>query len=361
VLFKGREAEEAWNEWRSSVDIEIEHLDWGSFRLLPLLYRNLSDQGVEDPVLKKYKGVYLQTWYKNQMQFHKIISLLKSFHDAGIDTIVLKGGALLPLYYKDYGLRPMGDFDILVRMDQAFQASSLLENMGWRPNDFTPTEQYIRLSKSHPYKDSAGHEVDLHWHVLTQSRGTDADDDFWKGAVMTKINDVATRVLNPTDQLLHVLVHGIQWDSVPTIRWLADSAFILKGARSEIDWDRFISQARKHGLILPVRDTLNCLQTFLNDPLIFKNLKIIQDMPITFRERIEYKITVCSPTPWTASLELWFQHARLMGNAGLAHKLVQFPRFLQLNFGLKSRWKVPIFGLSKIISWFRKRKALDSK
>src|SRR5512147_1502008 len=63
ALLKGKDALDAWKEWKSSVDVE--ELDPGSHRMLPLLYRNLKSQGIKDPSMYKYKGVYDQTWYGN--------------------------------------------------------------------------------------------------------------------------------------------------------------------------------------------------------------------------------------------------------------------------------------------------------
>jgi len=97
ALLRGKEAIAAWREWKSSVDVD--RLDQGSRRLLPLLYRNLRAHGVEDPLMNSFKGIYRLTWYKNQMAFHKMTSLLRSFHHAGIETMLLKGAALVMLHY----------------------------------------------------------------------------------------------------------------------------------------------------------------------------------------------------------------------------------------------------------------------
>ena len=79
ALLKGKDSIEAWERWKSSVDIE--HLDIGSHRLLPHLYRNLQDQGVKDPQMSKFKDVYRQTWRHNELLFHHVSSLLLAFRD----------------------------------------------------------------------------------------------------------------------------------------------------------------------------------------------------------------------------------------------------------------------------------------
>ena len=189
ALLEGRIAEDAWKEWRSCVDIDdVDRLDPGSYRLLPLLYRNLHSHMEEDPIMMKLKGVYRLTWYKNQMLFHTITSLLRSFQHAGIDTMVLKGAALTLLCYKDYGLRPMNDFDVLVHTGEAMPLSGYSGNWDGNPWRFNPDEEYISVSYSHGFADKAGREIDLHWHIFSQCRTPDADADFWEDAVLTRFS-----------------------------------------------------------------------------------------------------------------------------------------------------------------------------
>ncbi|MBA3242461.1 MAG: nucleotidyltransferase family protein, partial [Acidobacteria bacterium] len=128
ALLRGEDALSAWGEWRSTVDPDS--LDAGSKRLLPLLYRNLRELGVNDPLVPRLKESYRITWSLNQSVFRQMASLLGSLHGAGIETLVLKGGALVPLYYRDYGVRPMVDFDILVREERAETAMDLLTGLG---------------------------------------------------------------------------------------------------------------------------------------------------------------------------------------------------------------------------------------
>jgi len=353
ALLKGSEAVDAWKEWKSGIDIES--LDPASHRMLPLLYRNLHIHGIKDSLIGKYKGVYRRTWYKNQVLFHSIASLLRSFAEAGIETMVLKGAALTALNYRDFGLRPMNDFDVLVHTEQALPAIKLLQSLGWEPVEFMPSEKYISVSYSHGFRNNAGQEFDLHWHVLSQSRETNADHDFWEGAITAGIHDVTTRALNPTDQLLHICIHGARWNYTPPFRWVADAMIVLATSPSEIDGDRLIAQARKRRLVLPLRDTLNYLRNVLNAPVPQDALRNIQGMPIPWIERIEYRVNVSQPTRWKAAIDLWCQHSRLTAKARLPHKVIGFPIFLQRIWGLDSVWKLPFYGLRKMTTRYVNR------
>ena len=355
ALLNGRDAAEAWKEWRSCVDIDdIDQLDLGSYRLLPLLYHNLNSQHVEDPIMMKLKGVYRLTWYKNQMLFHAIADLLQSFQNAAIETMVLKGAALTFRCYKDYGLRPMNDFDVLVHTDQAMTAIRLLQKLGWKPKYFEPHEGYISVSYSHGFEDKSGREIDLHWHVFSQCREAHADDDFWGKAVLTKFHDVPTNVLNPADQLLHICIHGARWNETPPFRWVADAIMILNNAYNEIDWNRLAVQAEKRHLILPLLDTLQYLRDTFEAPISPEIIKNLQAVRVPHRERMEYKIAVSPPTKWTAILDLWCQHSRLTGNTNTLRRIMKFPTFLQRIWGI-SLWKLPYWGFLKIITRHQNR------
>jgi len=351
ALLQGKEAIDAWYEWKSSVDVD--RLDPGSLRLLPLLYWNLRTHGVKDPLMNRFKGICRLTWYENQMLFYNMATLLRSFHNAGIQTMVLKGAALTLLHYRDYGLRAMSDFDVLVHTEQALAAINLLRKLGWTPKSRSPeafTETYISVTKAHHFEDAAGRTLDLHWHVLPECCYPNADDDFWHGAVLTKIHDVPTHALNPTDQLLHVCVHGARWNPVPPFRWVADAMMILNTSQSEIDWNRLITQVEKYGLILPLRDTLNYLRDMLDILVPLPILQSLQDIPVSRIERIEYEARTRPPELVGPLRGLWFhylRYSRLVSGASLQHKLVGFPTVLQHIWGADHLWQVPFYAILK--------------
>ena len=250
---------DAWAAWRGQ---DIEKLDYASYRLLPLLYRNLREQGVTESVLELYKGVYRKTWYKNQLVFHRIGGVLEELQTAGIQTMLLKGAALSVLCYASPGLRPMEDFDVLVPTGQVNEAIRVLEQLGWnaqRPWPGLVTAGYLCTRHAHNFRDAENQALDLHWHVLHECRAPGADDDFWAGAVPMMLHGVPTRALNPADQLLHCCVHGSTWNALSPMRWAADAVMLLRKPYAPLDWDRFVAQARKRQLVLPVLGALNFL------------------------------------------------------------------------------------------------------
>ena len=116
------EAIAAWGQWRQRNDLVETHLDQGSFRLLPLVYRRLQDLGHEDAWGARLKGIYRHAWSFNQSLFHEASRLIEQLRWRRIDALILKGAALSVLYYRNAAVRPMADVDVLVPGAQVREA-----------------------------------------------------------------------------------------------------------------------------------------------------------------------------------------------------------------------------------------------
>jgi hypothetical protein len=357
ALLRGTDAISAWEKWKSSVDID--HLDPGSNNLLPLLYHNLGRHGIEDPSINRLKGVYRQTWYKNQLSMQTLSALLTTFHNAGIQTMVLKGAALLLLYYRNYGLRPMGDIDVLVHVEQAGDAVDLMMKSGWIPGLADP-HKYISLSHAIPFESPTAHEaVDLHWHVFHEGRHSEVDDNLWKEAISVNFARVSTTALSPTDQLLHAFAHGVKWSPIPPFRWVADSTVILNDPNAGIDWERLLRLTSDYRLVLPVRHGLTYLKERFDAPVPEEVLHAFEHLSTSRMERIEfryktrnYERKVLGRLP-----VLWFDQARLMRDEALPRRLFGFLRYLHGFWGAASPWQFPFCVMSQMK--LKARKILD--
>lgn len=296
--------------------------------------------------MNRFKGVYRFTWYKNQMLFHNMAILLRSFHNAGIRIMILKGAALTLLHYRDYGLRPMGDFDVLIYTKQAAEATNLLKKLGWKPKIKLPkvfTEAYISTIRGLRFNDAIGQGFDLHWHLLPECCYANAEDQFWDGAILTSVRDVSTYALNPTDQLLHVCVHGARYHSIAPFQWVADAMTIMNTSQTEIDWNRLSAYAQKHRLILPLRNALKYLRDILSASIPPTVLQSMQVMPISKVERTEYVARACPSELLGPFRVLWLyyiSYSRQMKSVGLLQRLIGFPEVLRDIWGLEHVWQV---------------------
>ena len=353
ALLRGPDAIEAWQKWKSLVDIG--RLDPGSQRLLPLLARNLSAHGIKGSPANVAKGMYLLTWDRNRKAVRRMAALLRSLHDAGVQTMILKGAALALLHYKDYGLRSMGDFDVMVPTSQASAAIGLLTERGWSPNRRPIeafTDAFLALRHAHGFQDAAGGQFDLHWHLLPECCHADADADFWDGAVATEIVDVPTHALNPTDQLLHACVHGARWHSTPPLWWAADAMVVMSSSGSQIDWDRLVAQSELRGLVLPMRDALTYLRDALDAPIPARVLRKMQDTPVSRAERFAYLARTRRTVLPGLVGQHWFDwlcRTRWVKGDPSKRRRIGLARYLQTVWNVESLWQVPFNGVLRAL------------
>jgi hypothetical protein len=368
AFLSGAPAQQAWLAWRGWLTCgphqgRLDQLDAGSRRLLPLLYRNvrrsLAPEQLADPLLAQFKDSYRKTWFRNQATFYQIAGLLEALHAAGLPSMVLKGAALAVLHYRDLGLRPMADFDIAVPAPQAVPAFQALLRLGWqsslpvdRPGDFAAVKQSV------DFRSPAGVHFDLHWHVLWETCYPGADDDFWAGALPLRINQVPSLALNPTDQLLHVCVHGASLNQVPPVRWAADAMQILRTPGAALDWPRLLAHAERLRLSLPLRDTLDWLRSALEAPVPAQVVTALAQVPVTAADREFYRRKI-SRRGLLGEIPLMWCHYRLLAQARQRPATrAGFIEYLRLNWGLVRGRSIPAFVMNKT---FRRVKAVSRR
>ncbi len=355
-LLQREEAARAYREWSSQVGIEA--LDYGSLRMLPLLYRNLQRIGAQTPDVDKFKGAYRQTHYQNQLAFHRIAGLLRRFCDAGIDVLVLKGAALIPLYYRESGVRPMADFDVLVQREQALDAIDLLLRCGWQRDPGLPlTAGFVSVHYSWQFHLPAAAELDLHWYVFDQCCYPGADATLWDASVPLEINGQRVRTLCPADQLLHTCVHGAEWNSIPPLRWVADAVTILNEAAGQIDWNRLVDQARQRRLVAATRDTLAYLRDNLEAPVPSAVLEQLHRVSITLGDRLEYRSRTHAPGNFPSLRKIAFGYRRhcLYKTGPVFWSPLGLLRYLRDRWGAETIAQLPSTGLRLVWASVRER------
>jgi hypothetical protein len=360
ALTLGEESLAAWQEWQKGTDIET--LDAGSCRLLPLLRRNLEAQDVKSPLLMRYKSVSRHWWVRNQLLLAQAAQLIQLLGDEGITTLVLKGGALISLYYHDVSTRPIRDFDLLVPTRQAPRAFQALLDKGYQSfrwdNSPPPTQRSLSIYHAVTFKSksSDAEEFDIHAHVFPGSFSFDADDEFWNASVRMQLNDVWTRALCAEDMLLHVCAHGLIWNPVPPLRWIADASLILR-ATPNFDWERLMVQAQRHHLTLRLRHALEYLHRLdLHLPIPESALHQIKHTPISSEERWEWDEISCLNSHPPLGLKLWSRalaYSRWNKLNPPWQRPFTLPLYLQFYWRLSSLSQVPSEGLSRLYRYFR--------
>jgi hypothetical protein len=348
ALLKDEQALRAWSELKARTDPS--GLDPGSLRLLPLLWHNLGRRkGMEeDASLEAAYASYRGTLAENTFLMHHARSFLEELRSAGCPAMLLKGLALVEGFYVHRGLRPMGDFDILVPEERREEVVSLLQDAGWKPMSRGRerfTRPYREVVHAHAFSRGSGSSVDLHWHAMEECVWPGADDDFWSGSEKIDFEGVPVAIMNAADQLLHICVHGTKWEAIPTLRWVADADAVIGAAGSALDWDRLAEQAARRNLTLPVKAGLEYLRKLLDAPVPGEVLERLGSIPVPRRELREFRRRTKeqSGRPLSFLPTLWYKHSRMGGDARFLRQAWGFLPFIRKYWGLESLGELLLF------------------
>lgn len=346
-LWHGQPAFSAWAEWRRRQP-DLDTIDDGSYRLLPLLYRNLTPRLAGDPDAGRLKGVYRRSWAINQLGLKVGRKAINALADAGVEALALKGAALIGVAYMDPGARPMGDVDLGVAPEHVGRAVQALHRAGLRPSDDNP-ERLLAVRHSLAFRDPDGQEVDLHRGLLWRAG---LDEEFWQGSIAADVAGAPVRVLNPADQLLHVCAHGAAWNPVHPLRWAADAFKVIEVAGERLDWERLVEMARRGRLTAPFADCLDFLVEDLEAPVPDAAREALARTPVSRAERRAHEALAQPPSSRRSLAMLaWFRerHRAQAALDGTKPGFAGFVRYMQGFWGLERPSQVPAYAARRLL------------
>lgn len=317
--------------------LDLDTLDDGSQRLLPLLERNLTRLGLDNPHRDRMRGVHRFWWSRNQLLFHRAGQVLRALHDGGIATVVLKGVPLAEHVYGDLGLRPMSDFDVLVPRDRVVEAMGVLDSLGWRPV-YRVDASFRAIRHGVSFVDEGARTLDLHWAIYEEDCLPDSDIGVWASVRPIQIAGAPTSMLAPSSQLINVCGHGTKWAPDPGIRWMTDATLIVR--RGDIDWDAMIREAVRRRFSVRMRLTLGYIAAALDAPVPSDVLERLAAQPVSRLERLEYQVRSRDHRLLGGLPGYWFNYLR-SEDARRRRLPLGFPRYLQHAWGLPSLRELP--------------------
>lgn len=261
ALLDGDKARAAFGALRDDFDLDA--VDYGRQRLLPLVHRNLTALGIDDPRLGRLRGVRHFHWARNQTRIRATAPLLTALHAAGIPTVLMKGAALIAAGIGDMSLRPMDDIDLLVPIGRRREVIEILHREGFETRHtrrWYVDEDEELATAGWPFSNAAGHEIDLHWYLFHLDCRPGADDGVWSRVRPTTLAGAVANVLDPADQVLHTVVHAARWHTDSILRWAADVAFVLRREGEAMRWDVLVDEAARRRMAPPLHDGLAALK-----------------------------------------------------------------------------------------------------
>ena len=178
ALNKDKSAIEAWEKWSSKVDFE--NTDNGSYRLYPLVYRNLTDLNIQSDHLPKiFKGVYKYYWSYSNRLFLKTSLIIEILIQHKITILLLKGAALAINFYENIATRPLSDVDIMIRPKHLEQTIEIFNKNGFYP---TAPIQKNTFKWRHAicFKNNNGFEIDLHLSLFLDNLNEKLQEVYWE-------------------------------------------------------------------------------------------------------------------------------------------------------------------------------------
>lgn len=276
----------ALQAWLKETDLDA--LDPGTFRLLPLLHKRYAGTPAEKQLDMRIKGVRRHAFYRSRLAASRYAPTVQALVQAGIRPMLLKGAALACGYYDDASERPMEDLDLLIEHAEVERALDTIAPFGWQP--------YNRAEYQVSLRDPSGFEIDLHWHLIAESwfvPGFEADlrtmeePAIWQGMTLTKPN--------PSDLLFHVLVHGLKWNVIPPVRWLVDAHHILEKRGADIDWQRVLLLGERTATSEVLAETLTYAAREFALPVPATVLESLQESPRSAIARKELATRIRRP------------------------------------------------------------------
>ena len=224
------------SEWENLV--AMDHLDNGSMRLAPLFFHKNQLAGIATKHDKRLKILYKYWWLKTNHILNQVGQVYKVLNDNGIKAVLIKGTAIITRYEKPE-LRPMADFDLLIKPANVQPALKILRGLGYSANevsaamlDLNPASAFEfdhAIDLVHTMTDT---KFDLHWQMGSLC-STKFTDDLWLNVTDSHLVPGAIKpalVYEAYFIIIHAITSG-GWDN---LNWIIDVNLLNLTPR---DWD----------------------------------------------------------------------------------------------------------------------------
>lgn len=339
----------AWDAWRATNNLDS--IDALSQRLVPQLAENLRRHRIETPESARLKGLLHRAWYENKLAIHDATAAIDALRSAGIESMLLKGGALLATRAGDSAARSMSDVDLLVRERDASRAVAVLCEAGWRPAaGSTSLVAVAALRSLHAVelRSAAGRPLDLHRTMLEDNPRPGADEGAWRRSREAMLGDSPVRIPSPEDLLVAVCVHGTRATPGPTLRWALDARDIVERSPSPVDWALVVRIARERRSTLAMEEALAFLRQELGVPVPQKALASLAATRRGWLERLDYRAQGTKDRVAWAVISSFTRYLRQSAGRGPIRTATGFPRFFQHLWGLEYLRDVPREGFRRV-------------
>lgn len=253
----GRPGLKAWNEWQANR--ELGALDTASLYGLPAVYLNLREFGDEIVQRNELSGLHFANCTWTESATDALLEVIALFEAAGVPLMLLKGLPISLFYYRDFGARLMIDIDLLIRPSDVHAAAEILRRGGWECDARLPPKWLLPFTNELEFHHSRHATIDLHWKPLHLDCPSEVDQAFWDRAVPREVQGEMVLTPDTADLLLITCFNTWKGQSPSACRWVSDAAVLVRSSDLPIDWDVFLEQTKRAGLVPAVQEALASL------------------------------------------------------------------------------------------------------
>jgi hypothetical protein len=249
-------------DWNYIVDCSIKQ------GISPLFSWNLKKvnnvKDVPSEIMKNLEKMYYSNLARNILLYDELSKILTAFKKAGIDTIVLKGAFLAEEIYKNIGLRPMNDIDLLIKEEDLQKAKIELVKLKYSATIIFSTKFHEQFqtawSEELPFiHQDKKIDIEIHWDIEPRQNHYKVDiNKFWNNTKSVKIAGIETLTFAPEDILQHLCLHvhkHVNLGSAPPARPLRDYCDIAEVTRyynDTINWNYLLKSSKEYGIEEPI-------------------------------------------------------------------------------------------------------------
>ncbi len=191
-----------WNEFGKFLTLNgLEPLFYSRFRF--------KSSDIPGNCIKSAEKAYYKTKTKNAYNSETLISFAEDLHSEGIDLIALKSICLSEILYKDIGLRPYADIDILIKKEDINKLVSTSGKIGIKIPRGNNLKWFVRNHYEFPalHKSSELSRLDIHWNIALEKRHNVDAEELWRKKVLFPISENNIHRLSNEHTVVNLAVH----------------------------------------------------------------------------------------------------------------------------------------------------------
>lgn len=208
-----------------------------------MIYRNLQGLNcIPAAFMDRLKNAYYSVLRNNVVHLQETMKVSGALRENGIEVIILKGSLASEILFKDLGVYPTGDIDLLIRPSEIRKASAVLLGFGYKIVD-----EKIELEQSDYLNFFNGtYWIDVHCNLVAPYFNI-PNDFWWLDSRKIVREEEELTILSAEKYLLfavfHLFSHGFT-----TLKCFVLVEAVMAAYKEEIDWPKLIAYSEEYGM-----------------------------------------------------------------------------------------------------------------